>query len=97
MKNLNWKLRAESPAFWVGLAGVILSPVLTYFGLVASDLTTWYGLWDLATKVVTNPYLLGVIFMSVASFLGIAVDHTTSGLSDSKQALTYTTRKKDEE
>ena len=31
--KINWKVRVKSPQFWIGLVGVIASPILAYLGL----------------------------------------------------------------
>ena len=41
MSKINWKVRAKSPQFWIGMIGVVLSPVLAYLGIGFEDLTTW--------------------------------------------------------
>lgn len=95
MKNINWTVRFKNYTFWLGLIGVIGSPILAYYGLTTADLTTWQSLWDLATKFIANPYLIGSVVTSVISFLGVIADPTTKGLTDSKQALTYSSPKEE--
>ncbi len=92
--KINWKLRFQSPQFWVALLATIVSPILTYMGLTGADLTTWESVWNLILTFVSNPYLIGTVIMSVLIFLGIITDPTTIGWSDSKNALTYTVRNK---
>lgn len=87
--KINWRVRAKNPTFWVGLAGAIGTPVLAYTGIAASDVTTWESVGNLAVSAIGNPYLLGVIGLSVASFLGVVADPTTKGIADSARALTY--------
>lgn len=90
--KINWKLRLQSPQFWIGLIGVIGSPILTYMGMTTADLTSWQSIWDMVVTFVSNPYLIGTVGMSVLAFLGVVVDPTTTGLSDSARARTYTNR-----
>ena len=92
--KINWKVRLKNPVFWLGLAGVIASPVLSYFGAKPEDMTTWQGVGKMIVDTVNNPYLLGSVGLSVLGFLGVTTDPTTSGLSDSSQALTYSQPKK---
>jgi phi LC3 family holin len=88
--SINWKVRIKSPSFWVGLAATIGAPVLAYYGMAASDLTTWDAIAKLWTSFWSNPYLIGTVVVAVLGVLGVTVDPTTKGLGDSAQALTYT-------
>lgn len=87
--KINWQVRLSNPTFLVGLIGAIGAPILAYMGIAASDLTTWGSVGEAFIATVTNPYLLALVVMSVLSFLGVVVDPTTKGLSDSERALTY--------
>ena len=90
MKKINWKVRAKSPQFWVGLLGVIASPVLAYYGLSYADMTTWESIGNVLAQFFTNPFLIGTVVMAVLSFIGVLTDPTTKGVSDSEQAMEYT-------
>ena len=79
MKNINWKVRARSPQFWVGLIGVILSPILAYLGIGFEDLTTWDSV-KRVSAVFGNPYLILTVAMAILSFIGVRIDPTTKGL-----------------
>ena len=87
--NINWKVRIKNPAFWIGVVGVILSPVLAYNGMAFEDLTTWGSLADLLVSFVSNPFLVGSVLMAVLGFLGVATDPTTSGVKDSYLSQAY--------
>ena len=87
--KINWKVRVKSPQFWIGLAGVIASPILAYLGLGFEDLTTWSSIGEVFAAFVGNPYLIGTVVMAVLSFIGVLTDPTTKGVGDSEQALTY--------
>lgn len=86
--NINWKVRIKNPWFWVGLGGVIL----TAMGVDADMFTSWGAVKDALLALVSNPYMLGGVILAV---LGVFIDPTTAKISDSKQALTYTSPKKD--
>ena len=86
MFNINWKVRFTNPVFVAQLLLAVLSPILAYAGLTASDLTTWAALWDLLVGAFSNPYVLALVCISVWNALN---DPTTHGVSDSEQALTY--------
>lgn len=90
MSKINWKVRARSPQFWVGLIGVVLSPVLACLGLGFEDLTTWDSVANVFAQFFSNPYLIGTVVMAVLSFVGVLTDPTTKGITDSEQAQEYT-------
>lgn len=86
---INWKVRVKNPTFWIGLAGVVVSPVLAYTGASLADFTTWESVGEAIVETVKNPYLVGSIVFAVLGFLGVTNDPTTAGLKDSTQALGY--------
>lgn len=86
---LNWKVRFNKKNI-LFIAQVIISvviPVLTYFGLQASDLTTWSKVWETFVQAISNPY---VVVMAIVSLFNAVTDPTTKGISDSASALSYT-------
>ncbi len=87
--NINWKVRVKNPTFWIGLLGVIASPMLAYYGLSYADMTSWQSIGDVLTQFVTNPFLVGTVAMAVLSFIGVLADPTTKGIKDSARAMTY--------
>lgn len=89
MSKINWKVRVKNPVFWVGLAGVIVSPVLAYNGATLSDYTTWNSVGTAIVETAKNPYLVGSIVCAVLGFFGVTIDPTTKGVTDSETALTY--------
>lgn len=91
---INWKVRVKNPTFWIGLAGVVVSPVLAYSGANLSDFTTWDSVGEAVVSTIKNPYLVGSIVFAVLGFLGVSADPTTSGISDSNEAMQYNKPKK---
>ena len=87
--EINWKLRLKQPTWWIGIFSVILSPILTYFGLTYQDLTTWESLGEIVSQFISNPYLIGVVIIALLGALGVTVDPTTAGIHDSIRALGY--------
>ena len=85
--KINWKVRIKNPLFWVQIGVAILMPILAYLGLSVEDLTTWSKVGQVLLEAVSNPYILGVVVVSVFNAIQ---DPTTKGLSDSEKALTYT-------
>lgn len=83
---MNLKVRFKNPVFIVQLILAILTPILAYAGLTMQDLTTWKTLGELLLNALGNPYVLGLIAVSVWNALN---DPTTAGITDSAQALEY--------
>ena len=88
---MNLKVRFRNPVFIVQLILAILTPILAYAGLTLQELTTWGALGNLLMGALSNPYVLGLIAVSVWNALN---DPTTAGITDSAQAMTYQTPKK---
>nr|DAL20379.1 MAG TPA_asm: holin [Caudoviricetes sp.] len=84
---MNWKVRFKNPLFIAQMILAVLTPILAYAGLTVKDLTTWQALGDLLMGALSNPYVLGLVVVSV---FNAVTDPTTSGVKDSEQALTYT-------
>lgn len=90
---MNWKVRFKNPLFIAQMILAVLTPILAYAGLTVKDLTTWQALGDLLIGALSNPYVLGLVVVSV---FNAVTDPTTSGVNDSEQALTYTKPKERE-
>lgn len=84
--KINLKVRFKNPLFYVQLVLSILTPILAYSGLTATDLTTWAKLGEVLVQAISNPYVLSLVLVSVYNAL---VDPTTKGFGDSETALTY--------
>ena len=83
---INWKIRFKNPVFYMQLILAVLTPVLAYMGLTVKDLTTWAAVGNVLVQAVSNPYVLASVLVSVWNAVN---DPTTTGISDSKNALTY--------
>ena len=83
---MNLKIRFKNPVFIVQLILAILTPILAYAGLTLQDLTSWQALGTLLLDAIRNPYVLGLIAVSVWNALN---DPTTTGVTDSSLAMTY--------
>lgn len=78
---INWKVRLKNKTFWLALIPAILvliQVILALFG-VSFDIT------DLQEKLLA---VVNAAFV-LLTVLGIVVDPTTKGVSDSTQARTY--------
>lgn len=84
--KINWLVRFKNPVFVAQLVMAILLPILAYFGLNAEDLTSWSKLGQVLLNAISNPYVVGLIIVSVWNAVN---DPTVKGLSDSERALQY--------
>ena len=80
--KINIPVRFKNPWFWIGLVGVILSAM----GVSPDMFTSWSAVWDAIVNLVSNPFMLGSVVLAV---MGVFVDPTTAGISDSKRAMSY--------
>ena len=81
MNKINWGVRIRNKWFWMTLIPIILlliQQVAAIFGF-ALDFT------DIQAKILA---VVETVFLLLGT-LGIAVDMTTKGIGDSKQALGY--------
>jgi phi LC3 family holin len=83
---INLKVRFKNPVFLAQLALSVLTPILAYAGLTVADMTSWSALGQVLIDAVSNPYVLGLVAVSVWNALN---DPTTAGVKDSEQAMTY--------
>lgn len=83
---INWKVRMRNPLFWVQVILAVLMPILAYMGLTVEDLTSWAILGETLFEAVKNPYVLGLVVVSVWNAIN---DPTTAGVADSNLAMTY--------
>ena len=87
---INWKVRLKSKAFWLAVIPAILLLVQTVAAVFGYTLD--FGVLEGQLLDVVNAVFL------VLTILGIVVDPTTAGWSDSSLALTYDApRESDEE
>lgn len=77
--NINWKVRIKNPVFWVTVIPSIVS--LVYLAL------STFGITPSITENAFTDALLALV--NALATVGILVDPTTKGVSDSTQAMTY--------
>jgi phi LC3 family holin len=80
--KINWKVRVKNPYFWIGLVGVIMAAM----GVSPEMFTSWSAVGNQLLEFVSNPFMIGSVIVAV---IGVLVDPTTTGLSDSTRALSY--------
>lgn len=84
--KINWKVRFKNPVFWANLAAAIVLPILTYLGLRWDDMTTWSALGEVLLTAVKSPVIIVSVIVSVWNLIN---DPTTTGISDSANAMSY--------
>ena len=83
MKNINWTVRRNNKVFWV----TFIPAVIVLVKCVASVFGFTLDLNELGDKLVD---VVDAVFV-ILGILGIVVDPTTEGVSDSTQAQSYRT------
>ena len=84
--KINWNVRIKNKVFWMAIIPALLILVQT----VANVFGFVIDLGKLSGKLLA---VVEAVFV-VLAILGIVVDPTTDGITDSEQALTYTEPKK---
>lgn len=79
---INWTVRLKNKTFWLSL----IPAVLLLVQVVAAVFGINLDLGDLGNKLLA---VVNAVF-AVLVILGVVNDPTTSGMSDSNQAMTYT-------
>jgi phi LC3 family holin len=80
--KINIPVRFKNPWFWVGLCGTIM----TAMGVSPEMFTSWGAVWEAVVNLINNPFMLVSVVLAV---LGVFVDPTTAGISDSQRAMSY--------
>lgn len=87
MKNINWTVRIKNKNFWLA----VIPAVLLLIQAVAAVFGYSLDLGDIGNKLIA---VVNAAF-GVLVVLGVVVDPTTAGISDSKQARGYNFPKED--
>lgn len=83
--KINWKVRLQHKQFWVSLIALLLVLANQIAGIFNVDITIYNAQITAISETV----------LSILGLLGIIIDPTTVGTSDSKQALKYDKPKDD--
>lgn len=84
--GINWKVRFNNPTAIVQMIVSVFLPVLIYIGIDWQSLTTWSSVGHALINVISNPIAVVLIIVNLYTAM---VDGTSTGLSDSTQALNY--------
>lgn len=91
--KINWKVRLKNPQFWIAIGVVFFANLFAMSGVTFEEVNSWSQLGSLILDALKNPYT----FITLGAFVyATALDPTTSGVSDSKQALRYIKPKRDD-
>lgn len=81
LNKINWKVRFANKLFWI----TFIPQVLLVIQLILALIGIKVDLGELGNELVE---IVNAVFLVLAT-LGIVVDPTTSGVSDSDRAMTY--------
>lgn len=84
--NINWTVRLKNPVFWTTIIPMAVAFVYTVLGLIGV-------VPAIAESEVLNIFAMLIEMLTV---IGVLVDPTTSGVGDSKLAMTYSAPRKDD-
>ncbi len=84
---INWKVRIKNKAFWIAIIPAILLLLKEVLAICGIEI-------EIASISEQLEAIVGTVF-TILALLGIVNDPTTSGISDSTQALTYEEPKED--
>ncbi|WP_337982794.1 phage holin [Lysinibacillus sp. C5.1] len=77
--KINWKVRLQHKQFWVSLIALLLVLANQIAGIFYVDITIYNDQITAISETV----------LSILGLLGIIIDPTTSGVSDSERAMNY--------
>lgn len=77
--KINWKVRLKNPVFWLTVIPAVIALVYTVLGL--------FGVVPSISEDVLVNAVTAII--SALTTVGVLIDPTTKGVSDSDRALTY--------
>ena len=80
--NINWKVRIKNKTFWLSL----IPTVLVLIQLVMRTFGVELDFGDVGNNLIA---IVNTVFV-LLGILGVVVDPTTVGITDSSQAMTYT-------
>ncbi len=77
--KINWKVRIKNPVFWTTIIPAVTGMVYTVLGALG------------VVPALTENMVLNIMTVVITALtaLGVLVDPTTAGLSDSHMAMTY--------
>jgi len=83
--KINWKVRLQHKPFWVSLIALLLVLANQIAAIFNIDITIYNAQVTALSETI----------LAILALLGIIIDPTTNGISDSSQALNYDEPKRD--
>lgn len=77
--KINWKVRIKNPVFWLTVIPAVITLVYTILGAIGV-------VPSISEDTVVN---IVTAIISALTTIGVLVDPTTKGMSDSERALGY--------
>ena len=84
--KINWKVRIKNKNFWITAIPAVL--------LLAQAILAVFGITIDAGEIGNKLIVVVDAAFTLLVGLGVLIDPTTAGISDSEQAMTYQTPKK---
>ena len=84
--KINWKVRIKNKNFWITAIPAVL--------LLAQAILAVFGVTIDAGEIGNKLLVVVDAVFALLVGLGVLIDPTTAGISDSEQAMTYQTPKK---
>ena len=85
--KINWTVRIKNKLFWVTIIPMVL--------LLAQQVCALFGIsFDISGLSESLVSIVGTVF-GILAVVGIIIDPTTEGISDSARAMTYDEPNKD--
>lgn len=85
MNNINWKVRLQNGAWWMGVISTALIAIFTVLDMCNIPMSV----------SVEEAINVARLILAVPAAIGVITDPTTESFGDSSQALTYETPKSD--
>lgn len=80
-KGINWKIRIKSKQFWIAFIPALFLTLQAFLAIFGLD----FNFSQIAERVLN---FVNVLF-ALLSIMGVVVDPTTKGISDSEKARGY--------
>lgn len=82
---INWKVRFKQKSFWVAVGSAAI--------VFVHSMLNAFGVSFPVTESQVTSALMSIL--TILAAIGVITDHTTDGIGDSEQALSYEEPKKD--
>lgn len=84
--GMNLKVRLNNPTAIAQMVVAVFLPVLIYLGIDWQSLNKWGSVGHALLDIISNPVAVVLIIVNLYTAM---IDGTSTGLSDSAQAMSY--------